>query len=167
MKSVTVDTNSVDDFRVVEAARQAGFAIVRTTVTDREIEASGIIPVLPAHQPLYEPLVLGEGRLGFAVMGSDADGDMLGGILQIISNGSFPAKNRRSNLSAGERRQLRDAIILLTHLRERGEIFVTNDTKGFIQGGRRERLQSEFGAKIMTADEFLTFCRTADDSKAI
>src|SRR5262249_4808204 len=150
----------VDDPRVIEAAKQAGFDIVRTTVTDRELEASGIQTALPAHQPLYKPFVLGESRLGFAVLGSDADADIFENLLQIISNGSFPAKNRRSNLSAGE---LRDAMILSTHIRQRREIFVTNDAKGFIQGGCRERLQSEFGAQIMTADEFLTLCRAAND----
>jgi hypothetical protein len=158
MKSVTVDTNMVDDPRVVEAAQQAGFDIVRTTVTDRELESWGIQMVLREHQPLYEPPVLGESRLGSAVLGSQADADTLERLLQIISNGSFPAKNRRSSLSPGERRQLRDAMILLTHIRERRQIFVTNDAKGFIQRGRRERLQREFGTKIMTADEFLMLC---------
>ena len=147
MKTVTVDTNTVDDPQVVEAAQQAGFDIVRTTVTDRELEASGIQTTLPAHQPLYEPLVLGESRLGCAVLGSDADADTFERLLQIISNGSFPAKNRRSNLSVGEKRQLRDAMILSTHI--------------------RERLQSEFGTKIMTAYEFLALCRAANENEAV
>jgi len=167
MKSVTVDTNTVDDPRVVEAARQAGFDIVRTTVTDRELESSGIQMALPEHQPLYEPLVLGESRLGFAVQGSEAVADTFERLLQIISNGSFPAKDRRSSLLPGERRQLHDAMILSTHIREGRQMFVTNDTKGFIQGGRRERLQREFGTRIMTADEFLMFCESGSDTEAV
>ena len=165
MKWVTVDTNTVDDPRVVEAAQQAGFDIVRTTVTDRELEGSGIQTALPEHEPLYETLVLGESRLGFAVLGSTVVAHAFERLLQVISNGSFPVKNRRSNLSPGERRQLRDAMILSTHIREHRQIFVTNDTKGFIQGGRRERLQSEFGTQIMTADEFLMFCRSGSGGR--
>ena len=167
MKSVTVDTNTVDNARVVEAARRAGFDIVRTTVTDRELESSGIQMALPEHQPLYEPLVLGESRLGFAALGSQEIADTFEKLLQIISNGSFPAKARRPNLSSAEKRQLRDAMILSTHIRERRHIFVTNDAEGFIDGGRREHLQREFGTRIMTAEEFLMFCESASDTGAV
>lgn len=165
MKSVTVDTNTVDNRSVVKAAQRAGFEIVRTTITDRELEASGIQMALPEHQPLYEPLVLGESRLGFATLGSQEVADTFERLLQIISNGSFPAKDRRSNLSSGEKRQLRDAMILATHIRERRQIFVTNDAKGFIEGGRRECLQREFGIRIMTAQEFLMFCESASGTE--
>jgi hypothetical protein len=160
MKTVTVDTNTVDDPQLVEAARLAGSDFVRTTVTDRELESSGIQAVLPEHQPLYEPFVLGESRLGFAGLGSDIVATTFETILQVISNGSFPPRDRRSILSSGEKRQLRDAMILSAHIREGRQIFVTNDVKGFVQGGRREVLEQEFGTKIMTAKEFLELCQT-------
>jgi hypothetical protein len=80
-------------------------------------------------------------------------------LLRIVSNGSFPARERRSTLSPGERRQLRDAMILSTHIREGRDIFVTNDAKGFIQGGRRELLETEFGIRVMTTLEFFNLCQ--------
>lgn len=160
MKTVTLDTNTVDDARVVEAARLAGFAVVQTTVTDRELESSGVQTALPEGGRLYEPFVLGESRLGFAVLGSGSVAATFERLLRVISNGSFPARDRRSNLSSGERRQLRDAMILSAHIREGRQIFVTNDAKGFIQGGCRESLQREFGIQVMTADEFLKLCQS-------
>lgn|SRR5262245_55918830 len=159
MKTVTFDTNTVDDAHLVDAARMAGFAVVQTTVTDRELESSGVYSALADGDRLYEPFVLGESRLGLAVLGSDSDATTFERLLHIISNGSFPARDRRSNLSPGERRQLRDAMILSAHLRERRHIFVTNDAKGFIQAGRRELLERELGIRIMTADEFLKLCQ--------
>jgi len=160
MTTVTLDTNTVDDPQVIEAALRAGFDLVRTTVTDRELESSGIQAALPGENAVYEPFVLGESRLGFAVLGSETGADTFERLLQIISNGAFPPKGRRSNLSPGERRQLRDAMILSTHIREGRQIFVTRDVKGFIRDGRRELLEREFRIKIMTAEEFLKLCNS-------
>ena len=72
MRPVTVDTNTVDDPRVAEAGRRAGFDLVRTTVTDRELETSGVQMVLPEHEPLYEPFVLERAALASAA--SDTGG---------------------------------------------------------------------------------------------
>jgi hypothetical protein len=109
MKTVTLDTNTVDDARLVEVARLAGFTVVQTTVTDRELESSGVHSALPDGGRLYEPFVLGESRFGFAVLGSESVATTFEKLLHVISNGSFPARDRRSNLAPGERRQLRDA----------------------------------------------------------
>lgn len=159
MKTVTLDTNTVDDARLIEAAGLAGFVVVQTTVTDRELESSGVHSVLAEGGRLYEPFVLGESRLGFAVLGSESVATTFEKLLRVISNGAFPARDRRSNLSPGERRQLRDAMILSTHIRAGRDIFVTNDVKGFIQGGRREALEGEFAIRVMTAVEFLKLCQ--------
>lgn len=159
MKTVTLDTNTVDDAELVEAARLAGFDVVQTTVTDRELESSGVQSALAEGGRLYEPFVLGESRLGFAALGSDSVANTFERLLRIVSNGSFPARDRRSNLSLGERRQLRDAMILATHIREGRSIFVTNDAKGFIHGGRRELLEAEFGIRVITGPEFRKFCQ--------
>ncbi len=57
-------------------------------------------------------------------------------------------------------------MILSTHIREHRQIFVTKDEKGFIRGGRRERIQREFETKIMTVDEFLRLCESGSDPEA-
>ena len=46
-------------------------------------------------------------------------------------------------------------MIFCDHLRNGGEIFVTNDTKGFIKGDRRITLKTVLYTRIMTRDEFL------------
>jgi hypothetical protein len=167
MKTATFDTNTVDDAESLETARLAGFDVAQTTVTGRELESSGIRSALAQDGPLYEPFVLGESRLGFAVLGSESVADTFERVLRIVSNGSFPARDRRSNLSQGERRQLRDAMILTTHIREGREIFVTNDAKGFIHGGRRELLETEFAIRVMTALEFVKLCQGDDGGERV
>jgi hypothetical protein len=78
----------------------------------------------------------------------------------VLSNGSFPPV--RANLSAGERRQLRDALILEAHIREGRTIFVTNDERAFIRDGPRVKLEALFPVRIMTREEF--FQASADRS---
>ncbi len=160
MKTVTLDTNTVDDAQVIEVARSVGFEVVHTTVTGRELEVSDVAPASSEAASVFEPFVIGESPLGFGVLASDSEADTFEKLLQIISDGSFPPKGQRSNLSVGQRRQLRDAMILCAHIREGRDIVVTNDVKGFIREGRRERIEREFEAKIMTSEEFLGFCKS-------
>src|SRR6266581_5770374 len=155
MATVTLDTNTVDDERVVKTAVAAGYDVAHTTVTDRELGTSGILPATSDRARIHEPLVLGESALGSGVLASDSDAETFERLLQIISDGSFPLSGRRDNLSLGHRRQLRDAMILCSHIREQRAIFITNDKKGFIGGGRRERIEKEFHTKVMTSEEFL------------
>jgi copper chaperone CopZ len=159
MKTVTFDTNTVDDEKVVEAARAAGFEITHVTVTDREIEQSDVVAASGSPAQVVEPFVLDESCLGSGVLASDSEAETLEKLLNIISNGSFPPAGHRDNLSPGQKRQLRDAMILSAHIREGREIFVTNDVKGFIRRGRRELLEREFGTRIMTSEEFLRLCK--------
>src|SRR6266851_5368721 len=112
MVSVTLDTNTVDERRVAEAARLAGFELAHTTVTDRELESSGVQTAFENNWAVVEPFVMGESPMGVAALGSRPVADTFERLLQVISNGSFPVRDRRSKLSAGERRQLRDAMIL-------------------------------------------------------
>jgi len=160
MVSVTLDTNTVDDGRVAAAARLAGFELAHTTVTERELESSRVQTAFENSRAVVEPFVMGESAWGVAALGSRPVADAFERLLQVISNGSFPGRDRRSKLSAGERRQLRDAMILLAHIRDGRDIFVTNDKKGFIEGGRREQLEKEFATRIMTGDEFLSLCES-------
>lgn len=91
--------------------------------------------------------------LDHAVLVSDTDTSRLEAILGIVSNGSFPPPGGRENLSNGQRRQLRDAMILEAHARESRDIFVTEDRKGFIANGKRGRLENLCRTRICTLDE--------------
>lgn len=167
MTTVTLDTNLVDDQRVATAARTAGFEIVHTTVTDRELDGSGVTAVADRKAEIVEALVLGESVIGASVLGSDSDATNFETVLKMISDGAFPAKGKRDNLSAGQRRQMRDAMIFCTHVREKRCAFVTNDKKGFIDSGRRELLERRFTTKILTADEFLQLCTSKNAGESV
>ncbi len=75
---------------------------------------------------------------------------------RVLSSGSFPRSP--ANLSHGQRRQFRDALILEAHIREGRNIFVTNDERGFIRDGRREKLEALFPVRILTRAEFSDAC---------
>ncbi len=158
MTTVTLDTNVIEDEQLAAAALRAGFEIVHTTVTDRELSGSGIAPVDGRKAHVFEAIVLGESPVGVSVLGSDADATCFETLLKVISDGAFPRAGKRDSLTAGQRKQLRDAMIFCAHAREKRQIFVTNDKKGFIEGGRRELLEKQFNTKILSAEEFLQLC---------
>lgn len=55
-----------------------------------------------------------------------------------------------------EHRQIRDARILRAHVRAGRQVFLTDDTRGFIRDGRRQQFGQTFGTRIMTCDEFIS-----------
>jgi hypothetical protein len=157
MKRITLDTNVIETDGLVEAAQGQGFELSRITVTDREVEGTQYQVHLAGLGKVAETAVWGESRWDEAVW---ASGDSsLEKILQIISNGSFP--RTRESLSAGHRRQLRDAMILDAHIRQSRDIFVTNDRKGFIRDGRRQELEATFKTKIMALEVFKSLLQRA------
>lgn len=108
---------------------------------------------------IYETAVVGESRLDESVVGSDKEVDAFEKLLEIISSGSFPKLGKRGNLSSGERRQLRDAMILTAHIREGRDIFVTEDIKGFIGRNNeiKKKIENLFKTKIMRKQEFIAY----------
>ena len=158
MATVTFDTNLVDDEELFAAARVAGFAVAHTTVTNRELSGSGVVPSGGRRGDLLETAVVGESIVGLCVVGSDSDARNFERVLEIISSGSFPQGAKRNTMSQGQQRQVRDAMIFCTHVRETRDVFVTNDLRGFIRRGHRETLEREFSTKIHTAEEFLKLC---------
>ena len=98
-----------------------------------------------------------ESRWDSAVWASDDS--PLEEVLSTISNGSFPAPSQRSHLTRGERKQLRDAMILEAHLRENRDIFVTDDRRAFINRELAQRLEARFATRIMTSVQFREHCR--------
>jgi hypothetical protein len=165
MKTVTLDTNSVDDEKVIEAAHTAGYVVTHTSVTDRELDGSDVVAPIPAQ--IVESFVFGESCFGSGALAPDLDEVIFEKLLKIISNSSFPATGRRGNLTKGQRRQLRDAMILSAHIRDSRDIFVTNDVKGFIADGRRALLEREFETKIMTSTEFIEMCTSGGGNQNV
>lgn len=100
---------------------------------------------------ISEDLVLDESQLDSAQL--DGDADMFEKVLTIISNGSFPPPGNRDNLTAGYRRTMRDAMIFSAHIRERRVLFITKDAKGFVNHGRRQRLQDVGRTVIRSLEE--------------
>lgn len=157
MLTVTLDTNAVDvrtRRRLQAACAGRDVQMVHTTVTDRELEPSDIAAPISR---LKETAVWDESRWDESVWGGEDQSARFEGILTIISNGSFPSAGTRSSLSDGEKKQLRDAMILETHTRERRTILLSDDERAFIRDGRREKLQALCSTRIMTTEEFLRF----------
>ena len=152
-KKVTIDTNVLPADDLVELAKSRGWDVVIASVTERELGHGDTRLQVPGLGKVLEVAVLGESVLGSCVLAGDDN--YLETLIQIISNGSFPKSGTRGQLSDGRRRQLRDAMIIEAHARERRDIFVTNDRKGFIDDGRREKLQTLLKTRIVTSEEFL------------
>lgn len=100
---------------------------------------------------ISEALVLDESQLASAKL--DGDADLFEKVLTIISNGSFPPPGDRGNLAVGHRHAMRDAMIFSAHVRERRVLFITKDAKGFVNDGRRERLQDVGKTVIRSLEE--------------
>jgi hypothetical protein len=152
---VTFDTNVADRVDLVEVALARGFEVFVTSVTNRELLPSNIVPV--TKQLILETAVFDESSFGSAVLGSDKDAELFESTLWILSNGSFPRAGMRDRLTKGERRQLRDAMIFVAHVRQSHNIFVSDDKRAFVRNGRREKLLEEISnCRIMTSVEFIS-----------
>jgi hypothetical protein len=175
---VTLDTNATGAAvrATLEAACKSARADVEfahTTVTDRETEATPFrtrgaslkeFPVydesrydagLRYADPLTETWTLGESGLGEAALGDEDAPVKFEEILRIIGSGGFPTK--RELLTARQRRQVRDAMVLATHTRERRDVLVSDDVKHFIGHGRRDALEALCRTRILTVEEFCSF----------
>ncbi len=179
MLLVTLDTNVLGSAlaRIRKAIIGLDVQIAYTTVTYRELGArlpsiypDGVVAetgvydeshydsgAVYGEQTVVETLTIGESRLGFAALGEDASPSRFEAILYVIGNGSFPKLGARENLTRGERKQLRDAMILEAHARERRDILVSDDAKAYVgkDGKRRLTLEAAARTRIMTVDEFV------------
>ena len=164
---VTLDTNQLDQVQVdrlgellpsphelaivsVSARERDETAELRTITETAVWGESRWGEAVWGGDPVGEPFVIGESPLGVGVVVDDAHADILESALSVISNGSFPPPGNRDDLSDGQRRQLRDAMIFEAHARAGRHVFVTNDRKGFINDGRRETLQALGRTRIVT-----------------
>jgi hypothetical protein len=152
---ITFDTNLLGEARLLELARVHAYDVVFVSVSNREVEGTSFEEAAKGEAIIDGISVWGESRWGEGTWGDDGCRDCFEVALRIISAGSFPPKGSRDNLSSGQRRQLRDAMIFCSHVRDGRDVFVTCDEKGFIKDGRRERLQAAFSTRILTPSEFL------------
>ena len=159
MPSITLDTSALpaDDLRAALEPQGFDFAVV--SVTHRELRGSSFTASVAPLTKVPEAAVWDESEWDEAVWGDQAGVECLERALAVMSSRSFPPPAKRASLTAGEHRQLRDAMIFCAHVRERRDIFVTSDTTGFIDGSRREQLAAQFHTRIMTRAEFVAeFC---------
>ena len=173
---ITLDTSAVNAeglARVEAACAGRDVEVKHTTVTDRAQEGTGFAATgdtIPetgvwdesrwgefvwGAETIPETLVLGESRLGEAAIGSDAAPGRLEATLTIINGDRhFPPPGEREELTDKQRNRLRAAMIFEAHCRERRDVFVTNDERDFIRGGRRDRLQTLCSRQIFTVERF-------------
>ena len=154
---VTLDTNVIDRDEIIRAGHENSMELAFVSVTGREVENTRFAEQLEKLNSVAETAVWDESRWGESKWGSPETQEVLETVLEVVANRSFPVD--RGHLTAGQRRQLRDCMILATHVIEGRNIFVTDDIKGFIRDGRQKELEERLGTRIMTGDEFLAYCR--------
>ena len=172
MLLITVDTNQMDSDRVsrLREVTYVEHEIACITVSSRErgTVENVVFSSLPETAvwgesrwdeavwgpTLAEPFVIGESPLDSGVLGSEESVEVFETALRIISGRSFPALGLRENLTNGQLRQLRDAMIFDAHVRERRDVLITDDAKGFVNGGRREVLEALGRTRILTWSEY-------------
>lgn len=154
MKKVTFDATARPDSRVVTAAIAAGCYVTYASVSLREAKGTDFEVELKKYDCVPELAVWNESDWDESRWAGEPSSDRLENILGIISNGAFPKD--RATLTQGQLHQLRDAMILEAHSAASHDIFVTGDVKGFIKNGRREKLETLLGTRIMTAGELLS-----------
>lgn len=160
--TVTLDTNVSPPETVTALVPAPGFDFVVVSVTDRETAGTSFQVRFNHVGRVAETAVYGESTWGNAVWGGEDDSGCLEAALGIISDKGSPKQGQRDALTSGQRRQLRDAMIFCAHVRERREIFVTNDANAFIDEGRREKLERQFNTRIMKAAEFVALYGTSN-----
>jgi len=154
MTTVTLDTNVFPAEPLIARAQRLGMAVAAVTVSHREVQGSSLEEEVCALESVFETAVWDESKWDQATWGTPADNERLERVLALLSNRSFPPPERRDQLFDGQRRQLRDAMILCAHLRANREILVSNDRRAFINYGRRQAIEAEFGTRVMTVEEF-------------
>lgn len=175
---VTLDTNMIDDkgMMALQSAAESKGVVLDVAVITVTLRERGESPYLDGFGgsaipetavwgescwgkavwggvTVPEALVIGETPIGQGAIVSDSTVDAFEAILTVIAGGSFPRHGERDDLTTGQHRQLRDAMIFEAHVRSRRDVFVTNDRKGFINGGRKEALERIGATCIVTADE--------------
>jgi hypothetical protein len=183
IRTVTFDTGIIVDHKferidILDLAKKNSLEIAVVSVTERELNGTlkSIIEVDTIPETIVwdetpwgdgvwaeavpESFILGESPLGVGVLSDDKTAAAFEFILNTISNGAFPRSGKRDNLSEGERKQLRDAMIFEAHVRSGRDIFVSNDRRAFIGKAHQEKrraLEASFKTQIFDRLEFLVY----------
>ncbi|MBU8920745.1 MAG: hypothetical protein KOO63_02685 [Bacteroidales bacterium] len=157
MGTATFDTNVFPAEKLVARAGALGVEVAVISVTQREANGATIEEEIRALEVILEFGIWDESPWGGFKWAGDRAGDVFEKSLRILSNGSFPPPGSRGSLTDGQRRQFRDAMILANHVLEGRDILVSGDCRAFINHGRRELIEGEFGTRIMTVKEFEGF----------
>jgi hypothetical protein len=152
--SATLDTNVFPAEALVQRAGRLGIEAAVITVSRREVEGSTLEEEVSALESIAETGVFGESRYGEAVYGAQSDAECIERALELLSNRAFPGIGNRETMTNGQRRQLRDAMILCAHVRSKRDVLVSNDRKAFVDNGRREAIAAMFCTSVMTVAEF-------------
>ncbi len=156
---VTLDTNVLrhsEVSKIEQALQGLPIELTHVSVTAREFEGTDFTLL---GRRVVETGVWGESRWDQSLYSDAAIATLFEQILGIMSEGAFP--RNRDNLSAGHKRQMRDAMILAAHTRSGGNIFVTNETKAF--GAKDSRLRKQLEQRcvtqIMNLNDFYAHCQ--------
>jgi len=152
MQTVTFDTTTKPDDDIVSTAIEGGWHVAFVSVTSREAKGTDFEVSLKSYEKIPELGVWDESDWDVARWANMKDSNNLNDILTIISNNSFPKS--RDNLTKGQLHQLRDAMILEAHSAAVRGVFVTGDSRAFINNGRREKLEALLKTRIVTPNEF-------------
>jgi hypothetical protein len=156
-----VDTNYLDGhylacLAALASHQEIAFQVVTVTERERGLDVKGMFAAHGLSVDVVPGLtVLGEWRLGEDALPREGTPERLEETLAIISGGSFPPRGKRGDLTPGQRRQHRDAIVLASHVDREGDVLLTRDRKTFINNGRRERLETLWSTRIVTLGELV------------
>jgi len=155
-----LDTNTLPPDEWLGPVDRAPFEFAVVSVTAVEMSGTSYSVHLAPLEQIEKLVPYGVGPYGVGPYGGTIDKDCLRRALSIITAGAFTDPDRVTGLTTGELRQRRDAEIICVHAREKREIFVTRDEKGFIREGRRAEFEAAFVARIMTPEEFVRTFRS-------
>jgi hypothetical protein len=126
--------------------------VAYASVSLREATGTDFESTLQAHERVPELAVWDEGTWDECRWADEPSADRFEQVLMIVSSGSFPKV--RSSLTAGQLHQFRDALVLEAHSAAHRSVFVTADSKGFVNHGKRVLLQNLLSTQIQTPEEF-------------
>ncbi len=157
---ITLDTNTLPLERALDALGNRPADLAVTSVTAREVHGTRWAPELHSLDVVPEMWVMDETPLDMGALASQSDADLFEATIAIITNGAFPRQGSRENLTPQQTRQMRDAMIFCTHVREGRDIFVTNDVTAFGEEGsvQCQRFAALSSTRVMTLAEFERSC---------